>query len=279
MAILRVLLQQFKKIDRLDTEIICAYALEKSRAWVLARPDYQLTRAQEKKIRALLIRRAAGEPLAYLTGHKEFFGLDFLVDKRVLVPRPETELLVEEVLKEKNIKTIADIGTGSGCVAVALVKNNPGLKIYAGDISASALVVARRNAARHGAKIIFKKGDLLAPFKNIRLDAIVANLPYGWKEWKNNCSMETRGLKFEPTEALFTGRHGLQLYEKLLRQIKEIFLSNPFYLIPNTFHLFLEFDPRQTALLKKLIKKYLPDSSVETKTDLAGRDRVAIIKI
>ncbi|MFA7654244.1 MAG: peptide chain release factor N(5)-glutamine methyltransferase [Candidatus Magasanikbacteria bacterium] len=311
MSKLQTLLQQHSKINALDIEIIVAHVLKKPRAFVLAHSDYQLTQAQEKNIRALCKRRQKGEPIAYLTGHKEFFGLDFLVDKRVLVPRPETELLVEEAIDRINNEQLTinkrqmvliDVGAGSGCVPISIIKTlrdssaaplrgfaclpvgmaqNDNVAIVI-DISKPALAVAKKNAKKHGVKIKFLHGNLLSPIlKNYSLLltpysllVITANLPYGWKEWKNNCSMETRGLQFEPPQALFTGKQGLQLYEDLFKQTQSLLLLNPYSLI-----LLIEYDPRQTTLLKKLIKKYLPEASIEIKKDLAGRDRVATINI
>ena len=128
--------------------------------------------------------------------------------------------MVEEVLKNKKIKRLADIGTGSGCIAIALAKNNPELKIYAADISAKALIIARKNAKKYKLKnIIFKKGNLLEPIKNIKLDAVVANLPYLSKKiYKKNY----HNLKFEPKNAMLAGKDGLDYYRKLFEQIKKL---------------------------------------------------------
>ena len=327
-AVQQLLHQTNKLIPSLDAEILLAHVLKKPREFLLIHPEFVPSAAQVKKFNALARRRALGEPVAYLIGHKEFFGLDFAVDKRVLVPRPETELLVEEALaviarseatkqsqSDKKIKKLAasqqlqkskiknrdtvliDIGTGSGCVPIAIIKTlkHKNIKTIAIDISQDALAVARRNARAHGVKIKFLHGNLLSPLLNksymlhvtcCNNTIITANLPYlpgvvrpgrakktgGWKEWKNNCSMETRGLKFEPSQALFTGNHGLQLYEELLQQITKVVSCYKLHVT-----CLLEFDPRQTTRLKKLIKKYLPGASVEIKKDLAGRDRVAVL--
>lgn len=257
-----------QSIDLLDLDLLLAAAFKKTREFLYIHPEQKISARQFNNFKKLLARRKRGEPLAYLLGHKEFYGLDFKVNKNTLIPRPETEIMVAEILKNKNIKTIADIGTGSGCIAIALAKNNPNLKVYATDISAQALPVAKTNAKKHRVKIIFKKGNLLDPIKNIKLDAVAANLPYGWKSWKNNTSAETKGLKFEPSIALFTDKNGLQLYEELLKQLR-----GGHYKI-----IFLEIDPRQTKLITPLIKKYLPTAKVEIKKDLGCRDRLVIIK-
>ena len=216
----------------------------------------------------------------------------------MLVPRPETELLVEETIelikeqgvrsKEKKI-TLIDIGTGSGCIPIAIAKSLTNqstnklinqLLIIATDISPDALVVARRNARTHHVKIKFLHGNLLSPLlkKSYMLHVtcsnhliITANLPYGWKAWKNNCSMNSAGLKFEPPQALFTGKHGLQLYEGLFKQVNSLSIFNL------QSSIIVEFDPRQTKLLCALIKRTLPNARVQIKKDLAGLDRVAII--
>jgi release factor glutamine methyltransferase len=188
-------------------------------------------------------------PIAYLTHHKEFFDLDFVVNKNVLIPRPQTEILVEEILKNKNIKTIADIGTGSGCIAVALAKNRPHWQVYATDVSAPALRVARANAKKNHVKINFKKGDLIKPLKNIMLDAVVANLPYLPNKLKTHLNTpETRGLKFEPARALFSGPDGLDLLKKFFQQLEER-EQKPKYI-------YLEFDPNQTAYIRTVAERF-----------------------
>jgi len=259
------------KIDNLDLDCILTHVLGKKRAWLYAHSEHECRPTQNQKINALIRRRAQGEPLAYLTGHKEFFGLDFFVNKYTLIPRPETEMLVEEILKNKDIKTIADIGTGSGCIAVALAKNNPKLKIYAVDISAPALKIARKNAKKHDVEIIFKQGNLRDPIKNISLDVIVANLPYvPDKLKKKTVTPKTRALKFEPARALYAGPRGLDVFEQFFQQLQKI-KHQPKYI-------YLEIGHDQARALKKLAQKFLPKSSVQIKTDLASRDRLMIIE-
>jgi len=259
------------KIDNLDLDCILTHVLGKTRAWLYAHSEHECRPTQNQKINALIRRRAQGEPLAYLTGHKEFFGLDFFVNKYTLIPRPETEMLVEEILKNKDIKTIADIGTGSGCIAVALAKNNPKLKIYAVDISAPALKIARKNAKKHDVEIIFKQGNLRDPIKNISLDVIVANLPYvPDKLKKKTVTPKTRALKFEPARALYAGPRGLDVFEQFFQQLQKI-KHQPKYI-------YLEIGHDQARALKKLAQKFLPKSSVQIKTDLASRDRLMIIE-
>lgn len=258
------------KIDNLDIDCILTYVINKPRSFFYTHPEYECTPAQTKKINVLMRRRNHGEPLAYIVGHKEFFEFDFIVNKHTLIPRPETEMLVEEVLKNKNIKTIADIGTGSGCIAIALAKNHPEMKIYASDISAEALKVARRNAKRHQVKVIFKKGNLLLPYQKISLDAVVCNPPYVPNKVKKSKTPETRGLKFEPARALYAGADGLDIYKLFFQQLKKM-PHCPRYI-------YFEIGYDQAKKITALAKKSFPQSFIETKTDLAGRDRLVIIK-
>ncbi|MDO8668433.1 MAG: peptide chain release factor N(5)-glutamine methyltransferase [bacterium] len=279
-------------LPHLEAEILLSGVLKKPREFLLTHGEKAISKMQTTKLKKLAKRRLKGEPIAYLTGHREFYGLDFLVNKNVLIPRPETELMVEEALKiaahSSQPATLIDIGTGSGCIIITLAKllnkelgiMNYGLKAI--DISSKALTVAKKNAQIHqvNMNIKFIKGDLLTPiihdssFIIHNSLVILANLPYGWKAWKNNCSMDTVGLKYEPGIALFTGKNGLELYEKLFKQIK-ILTSK----LKTGGHLLCEFDPRQTKLMKTLIKRILPEAKCQIKKDLAGLNRLAIITL
>jgi len=295
--ILRAAAEQIKKRKiknpSLEAEILLSYILKKNREFLFTYPEKELNIKQVRNYKKLIIRRLKGEPIAYLTGQKEFYGLNFLVNKNVLIPRPETELMVEEALKRirhsrKRI-TLVDVGTGSGCLIITLVikelsSEASELSSFWGiDISKPALTVARKNARLHqvNKKIKFIQGNLLEPIIKNRKSQIanrkliiLANLPYGWKEWKNNCSMETVGLKFEPEIALFAGKNGLQTYKELLKQIVRLAVVCRQGLI-----CLLEFDPRQMNLIKRLIKKHLPEAKLQIKKDLAGHNRLAIIEI
>lgn len=199
----------------LDTDVLLSFVLKKPKEFLYTYPEKKLTASQIKKYNFLIKKRIKKMPIAYLIGHKEFFGLNFYVDKNVLIPRPLTESLVEAVIKEiKNKKAIiADIGTGSGCIAIALKKHLPQATIYAVDISVAALKVAKKNARKHHAKIIFKKGNLLDPIKKIKIDYIVANLPY------LKVGQIKDELIYEPKTALLGGD---KYIKKLLRQIKNL---------------------------------------------------------
>ena len=216
------------------------------------------------------------QPVEYVTGHAEFCGLDFLVNPSVLIPRLESEKIVHfavDYINRQNLAhpAVADIGTGSGCIAITLAKFLPKAKIYATDICKKALGAASKNAKIYNVKINFIQGNLLEPLKNKKIDIVVANLPYGWKEWKNNSSTETSGLKFEPQKALFTKEGGLFLYLQLFSQLAKRKQK------PKS--IYGEFDPRQKKDLQKIIKKYLPEYKVKIKKDLAGRDRIFIANI
>lgn len=280
----------------IDAEILLSYALKKSRGWLFVNDKCQMPNDKFSKFQTLIRRRMKGVPVAYLTNHKEFYGLDFYVDERVLVPRPETEMLTDFAIhwarnmihdaSNKGHLTIADVGTGSGCIAISVAKNlipnasslipnalslrphpsSPMPQIYATDISQDALTVARRNARKHKTKIHFLHGDLLEPIikRGIKPDIIIGNLPYLKPS-------QIRGeIKFEPREALVGGRDGLRYYERLLGQIQKKLLFINYYLL-------FEIDPSQTEKIKKLIKRYLPKSRIEIKKDLARMERVAVI--
>lgn len=196
MTIKEALLWATKKLNHstsagLDAEVLLAFSLNKTKEWLLANPEYKLKLSSEKTFKTLVKRRGRGEPIAYLTGTKEFYGYNFKITKDVLVPRPLTEKLVSEALKyiqqtKKRPLRIADIGTGSGCIIIALAKKlntQEGLNnfiFYATDISPLALRLARCNAKLHGliGKMKFFQGSLLQPLQNKQLDLILANLPY-----------------------------------------------------------------------------------------------------
>lgn len=246
-----------------DTDLILEHVLKKPKEFLYTHPEKQLTASQLKTFKALVARRKKGEPVAYLLGYKDFFGLRFEVNKDTLVPRPETEWVVEHVLKQKLPRgtKILDLGTGSGCIAISLKKNAPKLSVTAADLSKKALLVAKRNAQTHKTKIDFVHSDLLSNLSKKYFDIIIANLPYGWNDWKNNSSIEAKSLKFEPKLALFTKENGLFLYRLLLHQISKLQTQ------PSV--IYLEFDPRQKSQLTQLILKTLPQAKLKFHKDLA----------
>lgn len=290
---------------RMDSEILLARVLKCSREYLITHFDENLNKSKINLFNKYINRRISGEPIAYITRHKEFYGLDFFVNKNALVPRPETELMVDEVLKHitcnKQHIIIIDIGTGSGCIIITLAKKLKELNstsqelnsfnFFATDISSKAIYVAKKNAKFHGVNknIKFFCGNSLEPIlnnpKNLKrlnnpknLTIITANLPYGWNSWKNNCSMDTIGLKFEPQIALFAKNGGLKIIENFLKQIEQITNSQKINFNSTLFAL-IEFDPRQTIMLKRLIKKILPSAKFQIKKDLRGYDRLMKISV
>lgn len=213
-------------LNSIESEIIIADSLKKDRSFIHAHPEYSLNPKTLKKVSDSLNRRKNDEPLAYILGYKEFYGLKFFVDKRVLIPRHDTEELVEKVVtyankhyKNKPLK-ICDVGTGSGCIAVSLAKVLPKSKIFAIDVDLKALSVARKNAKLHSTegKITFLKGGLLSPLPE-KVDIIVANLPYIKSESIKN--LDPQISKWEPRIALDGGVGGMKLYQGLFQEVSK----------------------------------------------------------
>ncbi len=264
-----------------EADLLLSHILGKPKEFLYLQPDYKLTADQLNRFKQAVKRRQKGEPLAYIFGYKDFMGLRFKVDKNVLVPRPETEELVQKVFqvckayKDKKKLKILDVGTGSGCIAISIalalketkIKDKK-YKIYASDISKPALRIAKSNAKKHQVKIEFIHSNLLEKI-GIFPDVIVANLPYLAYEWKNNKEKNARGLKFEPQSALYAKKFGLELYIKLFKQISGL------RVLPRK--IFLEFDPRQKTDLQKIIKKQQPNSTANFYKDLSGKWRVVEI--
>lgn len=255
----------------LDAEVLLFYVLKKSKEFIFTNPKIKITKTQEKKYKSLINRRAKFEPIAYLTGKKEFYGLEFGVNKNVLIPRPETELLVEEVIKyvgHRNI-TIADVGCGSGAIAVSLKKYLPKTKIIATDISQLAINVAKKNANLNKVGIRFIKTNLISKVSD-KIDIIVANLPYVPEEEKKIKNIFSAPLKYEPVEGLYGGRYGLDVYEKLFQQVNNL-LNKP-------KALFCEIGSTYSKKTLALAKAHFPGSKIEIKKDLCGKNRLLIIK-
>ena len=202
---------------RLDAEVLLAHVLGTDRSWLFAHPDAPLSAEKYTRFEKLIARRAKFEPVAYLIGEREFFGLPFFVSPAVLIPRPETELLVETALARlpKTAARVLDVGTGSGCIAVTLAVHRPAWHVIAGDISVAALAVARKNIRRHGvsARVSPVQADLLSAFSG-RVDAIVSNPPYINPRQKTELPPAVRD--FEPSGALFSPESGLAHLRRLL---------------------------------------------------------------
>lgn len=289
------------EINYIDLELIIAHSLGKTREFVLTYPELTVTNNQQSAINKLIKRRIASEPIAYLVGHKEFYGLDFIVDKNTLTPRPETEQIVELTLNEiSNFKchppaggsslNIFDVGTGSGNIIISIANESekntrykiPDTKYYAIDISKDALKIAGLNAKKHKVdkKIRFFIGDLLSPFiENYKLKienstlVVVANLPYLSKEIYSSAPADVK--KYEPKSALYSSNAGLAHYKKLLKQVKVILKSYR----PETISCFLEISPEQKKPLTKLIKNIFPSAEITFFKDLAGKWRVCKIEL
>lgn len=252
----------------LDAQLLMAHVLNESRAHVIAHPERDLTPAQEARFAEMVERRAAGEPMAYILGQRAFYDLSFDVTPAVLIPRPETETLVELAIAapqtQRRGAVIVDVGTGSGAIAITVAAHCPQADVHALDISADALAVARRNAARNGVTVSFHHGDLLAPIADARLtvDVLLANLPY-------IDSGVLPGLdvsRYEPALALDGGPDGLDIVRRLLAQA-------PHVLAPDALVL-LEIGADQGERACELARAALPDAQVDVVKDLAGLDRV-----
>ena len=222
MTVHNLLLEAATVIARRDAELLLAHTLRQPRIWLLAHPEAEVNEVEAALFLALTARRAAGEPAQYLTGTQEFFGLELRVTPAVLIPRPETEHLVEAALAwsetQRRPLRFLDIGTGSGAIAIAIAVNLPGVEIFAADISSAALDVARENAVRLGVseRIRFVESDLLSALGSADLpfDAILSNPPY--IPSSDAATMQREVVGHEPHTALFAGMDGLDIYRRLI---------------------------------------------------------------
>jgi release factor glutamine methyltransferase len=206
---------------RMNAETLLMFTLGCDRAYLYAHPERVLTRDENKRYNDAIEQRASGVPAQYITGHQEFWGMDLIVSPAVLIPRPETEHVIETVLRlvdPTSSPRIVDVGTGSGCIALALAKELPLAEVHATDISPGALEIARANAARHQLenRIQFHETDLLRGLPLETFDLIVSNPPYVGESEEDEVQLEVR--KFEPRNAVFAGPTGLEVIERLIRQ-------------------------------------------------------------
>lgn len=259
---------------RLVAEALLAHTLRLSRTQLLAHLERVPTAGQIVAYETLIHRCEAGEPLAYVLGRREFYGLDFVVDARVLIPRPETELLIDTALELIRVVSsieprIADIGTGSGAIAVTLAARLPHARIIATDISAAALEVARENARRHHVadRIRFEQGDLLAPIDE-PLDLIAANLPYVRRDELPSLSRSIRN--YEPAVALDGGSDGLATVRRLLH-------AAPRALEPGGAIL-AEIGAAQGEAAREAAQAAFPFADIQVKRDIAGLDRLLVVR-
>jgi len=250
----------------LECEVLLRHTLKLSRVELYLDLNNELSPEQEETFRHLIRRRLSGKPTAYITGHCEFYGIDFYVDSSVLIPRPESELLVEKALKLAQHQprvTIAEIGTGCGAIAISLALNLPQAKIYATDISAPALKVARANCQKHGVtnRVHLLLGDMLDSLPQ-PVDLIVANLPY-----VKESELPTQfPVSFEPRLALNGGPDGLGKIRQLCRQLNG-------KLRPEGY-LLLEIGQGQEKTVTTFLSSLFPSAEIEVTPDLSGIDRV-----
>jgi release factor glutamine methyltransferase len=253
---------------RLDAELLLAHALRIRRLDLYLQAERRLGPAETAAFENLLRARRTGAPVAYLVGRKEFMGLQLEVTPDVLIPRPETECVVEAVLewaRGSQVRRIADIGTGSGAIALALAHYLPEVLVEATDASPAALAVAARNAGRLGlaGRVRFLEGDLVTPISE-PVEALVANLPYvSDRDWAD---LPASVRDYEPAVALLGGEDGLAAYRRLLPQIGRVMSRGAV--------LALEMDPRQREGLTTLVQRHAGMLQVEVLRDLSGRDRV-----
>ena len=260
-------LQGITSQPRRDAELLLLRLLDRDRTFLLTHPDFLLTLEQAAQYAAWLRRRAAHEPIQYILGEQEFFGLNFFVTKDVLIPRPETEHLVEALLArmphDRPLR-IADIGTGSGAIAVALAQALPQAQVTALDISTAALEIAKRNAEAHHVanRMRFLASDLLGAVSNESFDAIVSNPPY---IADSDCpSLEPQVREYEPAGALFSGPSGLEAYQRLIPQAHTALKPKGWLL--------MEIGQGQRDALAQLLSVWTSVSFID---DLQGIPRVA----
>ena len=258
--------------SQLEAEVLLRHALQLDRAQYFASLTAQIEAERIELIHALIDRRISGEPLAYITGCREFYGLEFVVSPSVLIPRQESELLVEIALEAAHDHansgiTIADIGTGSGAIAVAFAANLPGAEVYAIDCSADALAVAEHNRRKHRVsdRVFLQQGDLLDPLLQ-SVDIIVANPPYIASNLLTKLPLE---VQREPKLALDGGEEGTQVISRLLAQAPSK-LNDGGCLV-------VEISPEQKAAVRTLAKAHFPDASISFASDLLGLPRCLVI--
>jgi release factor glutamine methyltransferase len=264
----------------LDAQVLLGYVMDVDRATFYAYPEREVPQDRLVHYHELIASRQQGEPVAYLTGHKAFYGLDFLVDRRVLIPRPETELLVEAALNAIRRKldtnrfpVVADIGTGSGVIPVVLAVEEPRLPyLYACDISSDALDVARLNCWRHRVeqRVRLLQGDLLAPLPE-PVDVLTANLPYVGTDEIADIAGDV--LDYEPHQALFSGPQGLEHLRRLCWQARQA------EKLKEGAVLLLEIGYRQCEPLKRLLHELWPQATVTCRKDYAGWDRLVEMRL
>jgi release factor glutamine methyltransferase len=267
---------------QLDASVLLSYVLGVNKAWLYAHPTRALKEPEIIRFEQLVRRRMCHEPVAYLVGYKPFYGLDITVDNRVLIPRPETEILVERalaharhLLREGQRPVIADIGTGSGAIAVALAVNAPEITVYATDVSAACMEVAGKNVWRYGVgeQVHLVPGYLLDCLPE-PVDTVVANLPYVATAELATLPRQVR--EFEPVLALDGGADGCEVVRSLIRSLASP--QGKAKLKPGAL-VFLEIGADQGELVRSAVNELLPDCDCAVHVDYTGLDRVVVITI
>lgn len=252
---------------RLDAEVLMSYVLQKPRSYCYSEPYLELTTEQQQQFEYLLARRKQGEPIAYLIGNKEFWSLDFAVTRDTLIPRPETELLVETVL-QLSLPTetlLADLGTGPGTIALSIAKEKPQWRLHATDISPEALQVAEQNAKKFKINnVVFHQGHWCDALPPLQFDVIVSNPPYISSDEIIHCQSE---LTYEPPQALVAAENGLADLRCIIAKASE-FLVSAGYLV-------LEHGATQGKAVRELLEEY-GYQSIITKQDYAGLERMTM---
>jgi release factor glutamine methyltransferase len=225
---------------RMNAELLLMFTLGCDRAYLYGHSERQLSAEEEGRYRQAIAQRSRGIPAQYITGHQEFWGMDLIVSPAVLIPRPETEHVIETVVRladegrasapEASLR-IVDVGTGSGCIALALAEELPAAEIHATDISPGALEIARANAARHQLerRICFHEADLLAGFAPGFFDFVVSNPPYVGESEQDSVQLEVR--KFEPRNAVFAGPTGTEVIARLIPQADSVLRPGGWFVI------------------------------------------------
>ena len=282
-------------IDTDEARILLAYILSVEKIYLVTHATDQLAPAHVRRFQALVARRQKQEPIAYLIGSKDFFGRTFMVNRTTLIPRPETETLIEYIIADLNPlrlplrkgesdagTVIWDVGTGSGCIATTISKELPSANVFASDVSKRALQVAKKNTKTHNARVTFFHANLLnveiykkllSTSKKIPTLHIVANLPYLPESDKKILGKNV--VDFEPSRALFSGKDGNDLIKKFLRQCARLIPEWDFQHIT----IWLEVDPPQIQILLKLSQTIFPTGKITILPDLCGRDRFISIKL
>jgi release factor glutamine methyltransferase len=251
---------------RRDVQVLLGFALGKSRAWLVAHSGDTVEEESAQRFRTLLGRRVRGEPVAYLVGEREFYGLAFRVTPEVLIPRPETELLVDAALERLPAdadRNVVDLGTGSGCIAIAIAHARSRARVLAADRSVAALDVAQANAARIGVAVEFALSDWFEGLAGRRFDQIVSNPPY---VAEGDPHLARGDLRFEPLAALASGSDGL-------RDLRRIIAGAPRHLYPGGW-LILEHGHDQGAACSNLLRD-AGFTAIFTMADLAGLPRIS----